>query len=249
MFRKKEHRPYLHNVRLASMLSFVAGIVNIVGVLSVSVLTTNVTGHFAYFAEDFINGKYFVAYIFLLYSISFLAGAFVSNFLIEIFHRLNFKYYLLIPMFLEMTILACLGFFGDGYKTNLTENRAIAYLLLFSMGVQNSLVTQISNSVVRTTHLTGLFTDLGIEFSRWFFFRKTSERTHLKRGIALKLYIILFFFLGCIIGGLFFSKVGIKTLLLASLFLLISLFYENIRIRLQSFRRNIRNIRYNTKKH
>jgi uncharacterized membrane protein YoaK (UPF0700 family) len=44
------------------------------------------------------------------------------------------------------------------------------------MGVQNSMVTQISNSIVRTTHLTGLFTDLGIELSQLFFIKKPNER-------------------------------------------------------------------------
>ena len=43
------------------------------------------------------------------------------------------------------------------------------------MGLQNALVTKVSQSVVRTTHLTGLFTDLGIELSQLFFYRKMSE--------------------------------------------------------------------------
>ena len=42
-----------------------------------------------------------------------------------------------------------------------------ASLLSFAMGMQNSLVTRLSGSVVRTTHLTGVVTDLGIEIARW----------------------------------------------------------------------------------
>ena len=42
-----------------------------------------------------------------------------------------------------------------------------AGLLSFAMGMQNSLVTRLSGSVVRTTHLTGVVTDLGIELARW----------------------------------------------------------------------------------
>ena len=83
MFRHKgKGRTYIHNVRLASILSFVAGIVNITGVLSVKVLTTNVTGHFAFFSEDLSNKNYGLAVVYLFFILSFLLGAFVSNLLI-----------------------------------------------------------------------------------------------------------------------------------------------------------------------
>src|SRR6266568_4219998 len=38
-----------------------------------------------------------------------------------------------------------------------------AALLCVAMGMQNSLVTRLSGAVVRTTHLTGVITDIGIE--------------------------------------------------------------------------------------
>ena len=59
MFRHKgKHRTFTHNIRLAGILSFIAGMVNISGVLSVKTLTTNVTGHFAFFAEEFMKANY-----------------------------------------------------------------------------------------------------------------------------------------------------------------------------------------------
>ena len=59
MFRHKgKKRTYIHNIRLASILSFIAGLVNVTGVLSVRTLTTNITGHFAFFAEE-LAGKNF----------------------------------------------------------------------------------------------------------------------------------------------------------------------------------------------
>lgn len=54
MFRHKgKGRTYYHNLKLASILSGVAGLVNITGVLSVNNLTTNVTGHFAFFLNNY----------------------------------------------------------------------------------------------------------------------------------------------------------------------------------------------------
>lgn len=66
MFRHKgKNRTFIHNLRLATLLSFVAGIVNITGVLAVKTLTTNVTGHFAYFAEELMLNNYSAAITFL----------------------------------------------------------------------------------------------------------------------------------------------------------------------------------------
>src|SRR5439155_20750660 len=54
---------------------------------------------------------------------------------------------------------------------------AEAAILCAAMGVQNSLVTRLSGAVVRTTHLTGVFTDIGIECVRaWEWLRRTAAR-------------------------------------------------------------------------
>jgi uncharacterized membrane protein YoaK (UPF0700 family) len=48
-------RTLKHNLQIATVLSFVAGIVNVTGFLSIHQLTTNVTGHFAQFMYDVEN--------------------------------------------------------------------------------------------------------------------------------------------------------------------------------------------------
>jgi uncharacterized membrane protein YoaK (UPF0700 family) len=129
MFRHKgKSRTLEHNLKIATLLSFVAGVVNIVGFLAVQKLTTNVTGHFAFFGDNFI----------------------------------------------------------------LAAPNVLAYLLLFAMGLQNSLVTSISNATVRTTHITGLFTDLGIELSQLFFYKLKEQRERLISSIKLRFTIISF---------------------------------------------------------
>ncbi|SMO92183.1 YoaK family protein [Flavobacterium nitrogenifigens] len=111
---------------------------------------------------------------------------------------------------------------------------------LFAMGLQNSLVTRISNAVVRTTHLTGLFTDLGIELSQLFFYRDAQSRRRLFSSIRLRFTIIGFFFLGGIAGGLLYSKVGIVALLSAALLLAIGILYDNLRLKIRLARRRCR---------
>jgi uncharacterized membrane protein YoaK (UPF0700 family) len=240
MFRHKgKGRTFIHNRRLAAILSLTAGIVNIIGVLSIQTLTTNVTGHFAFFAEEIVNYRYLNAIAFLSYILAFLSGAFISSVLIELSSKKNPLIAHTIPMGLEIVILSFVGIWGFHWLDAGLNHEYIAFLLLFAMGLQNALVTNVSNSIVRTTHLTGLFTDLGIELSQLFFYRQVDELKKLYRNIKLRMIIITFFFSGCILGGFSYNSFGIKSLLIASGCLVVALVYDNIRYRYYYLRRKL----------
>lgn len=197
MFRHKgKNRTFIHNLRLAVLLSFVAGIVNITGVLALKTLTTNVTGHFAYFAEEIMRQDSTAAITFLVLTLFFLLGAFTSNFISEWVAKTNSSLSYVVPIALEITLLIAVAFFGSTSDLSSLEGKTIAFTMLFAMGIQNSLVTKISQSTVRTTHLTGLFTDLGIELSQLFFYKKPEENKKLKTNIYLRFSIISSFFAG-----------------------------------------------------
>jgi uncharacterized membrane protein YoaK (UPF0700 family) len=239
MFRHKgKNRTFIHNLRLATLLSFVAGIVNITGVLAVKTLTTNVTGHFAYFAEELMHQDYSAAITFFVFTLFFLLGAFTSNLISEFIAQRHPNTSHIIPIILEITLLAAVAFFGTS-SSNLAscEGKSMAFAMLFAMGIQNSLVTKISQSTVRTTHLTGLFTDLGIELSQLLFHKKIEEKKKLKTNIYLRFSIISFFFIGCVLGGYLFKALKIKTLFVACFFLLIALIYDFIRLQYHLFQR------------
>jgi uncharacterized membrane protein YoaK (UPF0700 family) len=55
-----------------------------------------------------------------------------------------------------------------------------AACLAAAMGMQNSFVTRLSGAVVRTTHLTGVVTDLGIESARWFRYWRSQVSAQLR---------------------------------------------------------------------
>lgn len=233
MFRHQgKSRTLKHNLRIATILSFVAGIVNVTGFLSFKQLTTNVTGHFALFINDVASFNFWKGTIYFLYIFSFLFGSFLSSFLIEKY-RENKK----LNVFVLPTLIECLILIAIGMLSNLvvmTSPDLIVCLLLFAMGLQNSFVTKISNAVVRTTHLTGLFTDLGIDISQLFFPKSHPHTEKLKSNIKLRIYIILFFFAGGLVGGFFYTRLDwqLNTLSFSAIILLISLFYDDIRYRL-----------------
>ena len=216
-----------HNLRIATILSFVAGMVNVTGFLAFKQLTTNVTGHFALFINDVADFDFWKGLIYFLYILSFLLGSFLSSFLIERFRENKAYTLFVLPTIIEAFILMSIGFCSNFIE--METYKLIVCLLLFAMGLQNSFVTKISNAVVRTTHLTGLFTDLGIDLSLLLFPKAHPYRDKLKANIKLRIYIIAFFFIGGLIGGLLFSKFNLKlnTLIFGGLVLLISLSYDN----------------------
>jgi len=240
MFRHRgKSRTLIHNLKLASLLSFVAGIVNVTGFFAVQKLTTNVTGHFAFFADEVIRKNYHTAWIYLVYILAFFTGSFSSSFMVEFVSRRNQRFVNIIPVSIEMFILTVVAV-SSSFHLSLSDN-LIACSLLFAMGLQNSLVTSISNSMVRTTHLTGLFTDLGIELSQLFFYRQPEQIKRLTSSIKLRFAIISFFFTGCIVGGYAYLLYGTLSLLLAVLFLIIGLLYDNMMLKFAWLTRKYRN--------
>lgn len=233
MFRHQgKKRTQKNNLQIAVVLSFVAGVVNVVGFLFLGKLTTNVTGHFALFMYDVFIMEFWKGTLYLLYILSFLMGSFTSGYLIE-----TANFYKKHNIFLAPTIVECFLLFTAmvlNYFITDFSNDVTAFILLFAMGVQNSFVTKISNSVVRTTHLTGLFTDLGIELSQWIYLSKNKHKNQLKNlksTIKLRLFIITFFFLGGLSGGFFFvkMKMNLYALTIAIALLLGGLFYDDFR--------------------
>ncbi len=240
MFRHKgKTRTLKHNLSIASLLSFVAGIVNVAGFLAVQRLTTNVTGHFAFFVDEIFKLNFWQGFIYFLYIFSFFLGSFVSNLIVEMVAKANDRLVYIIPTIIESFILFFLAVSGQFLIVQNPD--LLACSLLFAMGLQNSLVTTISNSTVRTTHLTGLFTDLGIELSQLFFYKQKEQKSKLYSSIKLRLTIITFFFLGGLSGGILYSTLKLSVLAIAATVLIIGILYDELKLKLIMQSRNQRN--------
>jgi uncharacterized membrane protein YoaK (UPF0700 family) len=225
-----EKRSYVHNLRLAILLCLNAGFINAAGFLAFNVLTTNVTGHAALLAVDTASMNFRSARMVVLWLFLFLAGAFSSSLYISIVGKEKpFAYTM--PILFIIIVLLFVALFGHTYNHTLPETEYFAGSLLFAMGMQNALVSVISGSVVRTTHLTGMFTDLGIDLSAAFLSKKNLNSV-IKRRIVLRLVIISSFLLGGIIGGIIFLKVGYIAFYFPAGILLTALFYDYFRVKI-----------------
>ena len=93
------------------------------------------------------------------------------------------------------------------------------------MGLQNALITKISNAEIRTTHVTGLTTDLGIELGKLIYINRDHDPELAVRAnrskLLLHLLLILYFFSGGVLGALGFKYIGYRTTLVLSFVLIL----------------------------
>lgn len=232
-------RTYAHNFKLASLLGMTAGFVNAAGFLAFGVLTTNVTGHAALFAERIALRDWTTARVVALWMFLFLAGAFVSGVFVSRVGR-NQRYSYVVPIVIEILILTVVATGGFRYDGTLIAKELFAGSLLFAMGLQNALVSMVSGSVVRTTHLTGTFTDLGIELAH-ILKKSDADKTVIRTRIKLRVAIILFFMAGALGGAYLFGYFGLHSFFVPCALLLFTLVYDIFRIKVARYYRQLQN--------
>ena len=174
------------NRKLTATLATVAGYVNSSGFVLIGSFTSHVTGNVGRFANDLALGNGPAALSAAMVASSFFAGAFLSSMAIES-HPLGVPTRTYAGLLLvEAGILAAfLLLFGTLAPVDAGGHVVLAMLLCLAMGLQNSLVTRLSGAVVRTTHLTGAVTDLGIEAARWFRHWRFAAEEQLKMNLTV----------------------------------------------------------------
>jgi uncharacterized membrane protein YoaK (UPF0700 family) len=215
----------MHNLRLAVLLCINAGFINAAGFFAFRVLTTNVTGHAALLAESIAKNDWGIASIAALWLGAFLLGAFSSSIIINRAGKDRPAAYTP-SIAIIIGLVLSVALFGKYYTEGVREARFFTAGLLFAMGMQNALVSVISGSVVRTTHLTGMFTDLGIDLSAWVTGAMTPA---LKARLLLRSAIIFSFLAGGIAGGLAFLHLSYHAFYFPAGLMVLVLFYDYFR--------------------
>ena len=214
------------NSILAAYLATVAGFVNSAAFVLIGSFTSHVTGNVGRLANDLATEQHSAALAALSMILSFFLGAFVASMIVE--SNLTGRTPVAYGFALSFEAVLLIAFIGLSlYGSTARFHRLEEAVLCMAMGAQNSLVTRLSGAVVRTTHLTGVVTDLGIESARWFrYWRSTlSHRLQLRLAFGrnpverpqpakLKLLatIPLAFGLGAISGALAGAQLGAAAL-------------------------------------
>ena len=214
------HRTRASNRQLGALLAFVAGAVNAGGFLAVQRYTSHMTGIISGIADDLAIGEFRLALAALASLLSFVAGASCTALMINWARRrqLHGKYAL--PLLVEALMLLGFGLVGahlHGLPQLLVPTAVL--MLCFIMGLQNAMVTKISQAEIRTTHMTGVVTDIGIEIGRLLYWNRSPERNQIHRvqanhdKLGIHLLILGMFFIGGLAGALAFKHLGFSATL------------------------------------
>jgi uncharacterized membrane protein YoaK (UPF0700 family) len=212
------------NRHLARYLAFVAGATNAGGFLAVRQYTSHMSGIVAAMTDNLALGNLSLVFNGLAAVMSFLLGAFITTLCIRWARVRDLESQYALPLALEAALLICFGMTGRVFVGGRVLNTVM--LLCFTMGLQNAIVTKLSDAVIRTTHLTGMLTDIGIALGRLVFGRSrlsdSDPDTELDK-IGLLASLIVMFFIGGVTGALGFKHVGFFfTLPLAAILLLLA---------------------------
>lgn len=156
-----ESRSLQADRHLAWSLAGIAGGLNAAGFYAVGLYSSNMTGNVSALADHGALGDFGPGLLFLAIVLTFIGGAMVSTLLINAGRRRARAGIYAFSILAEAVLLAALAavdlWLGAG------RGALLVFGLSFLMGLQNAVVTRLSNARVRTTHVTGMVTDIGIE--------------------------------------------------------------------------------------
>ncbi len=187
----------------AWVLAFIAGMINVVGLVGFGhQAVTHLTGTTSMLASAVAALDSGLIIHFGLMIGSFVVGTVLSGFLIQDSTlKLGRRYG--VALLLESLMLC------SAFLLLQRHNDAGIYFASCACGLQNAMVSTYSGAVVRTTHISGMFTDLGITLG------------HALRGLPvdrlrmrLCFLIISAFFCGGVAGAVCFHYLGYATLLI-----------------------------------
>ena len=225
-----QHRTASTNRLLGALLAFNAGAINAGGFLVVGMYTSHMTGFASMISDMLVLGSFTVAIGAAGALLAFVAGAACTAVLVNWARQNHLRSEYALPLLLEAGLLLVFGLLGATLNRQTPFAVPLTVLVLaFTMGLQNALVSKISASQIRTTHMTGVITDMGIELGKLFYWNQGARPPELQvraNRIKLRLYAMLLgaFLAGGVVGAAGFKYLGFVWVLpMAGLLLLMSL--------------------------
>jgi len=229
-FLTSRHRAPSTNKVLGLLLAFNAGAVNAGGFLVLHMYTSHMTGFASQLADGLVLGNTRLLLNALGAVLAFLSGAAVCAVLVNWGRQHHLHSVYALPLLVEAALMFPFGLMGAITLTWPTPFAVplTVLLLSFIMGLQNAVASKTSGGSIRTTHMTGNITDLGIELGKMIYWngRATPASAwvrHNRQRMQMSGGLVGMFVLGGALGALGFSYVGfICVIPLAALLLALS---------------------------
>lgn len=211
-----------HNLQLAALLALNAGVLNSVGFVAVSVYTSHMTGLTAMVADHLVLGGTAIVVVGLLGLTTFLAGAAACAVLFNWGRRRHLRGRYANVLVLEAVLILLFGLLAEELAW---QHRELVFVsvLCFTMGMQNAIITKISGAQIRTTHVTGMVTDIGIELGKLSYRHRSQDLDPVvadPRKLGMLAMLVGLFFAGGVVGAVGYLEIGFATLIPLALVLL-----------------------------
>ena len=209
------HRSPAANWRLGMTLSAVAGAANAGGFLAVGQYTSHMTGLVSSLADHLVLGEMTAVLAALAAVAAFVGGAMTTALMVNWSLRRRLRSAYARPLVLEAALLVVFGLAGASWQGRAGFHVPVTVLLLcYLMGLQNAVITKISNAEIRTTHVTGLITDIGIELGKMVYINRSQAPSRVvanRRKLRVHLSLVAAFTTGAIAGAWGFAHWGFLT--------------------------------------
>lgn len=206
------HRSAQTNLRLGCTLCGIAGATNAGGFLAVGQYTSHMSGILSSVADDLVLGKVQLALASVALLLSFILGSMTTAWMVNWSQRRQMRSAFARPLLVEAGLLLVFGIFGTAINHFADLFVPITVLLLcYIMGLQNAVITKVSQAEIRTTHVTGLITDLGIELGKVFYFNRSDFPNKVvanRRRLRIHALLVGSFFSGALLGAYGFKTFG-----------------------------------------
>ena len=209
-----QHRTASINRLLGALLAFNAGAINAGGFLVVARYTSHMTGFASLLADNLVLGNMTLALGAVGTLLAFITGAAFTAVQVNWARQKGLRSEYALPLLVEALLLLLFGLMGATLNRQTPLAVPLTVLVLaFTMGLQNALVSKISSSQIRTTHMTGIVTDIGIELGKMLYWNRNAHApdSHVRANhMKLRLYSTLLgaFLAGGVVGAAGFKYVG-----------------------------------------
>lgn len=229
-FLTHRHRFAASNRALGFLLAFNAGAVNAGGFLVLHMYTSHMTGFASQLADGVVLGNATLWLNALGAILAFVGGAATCAILVNWGRRHQLHSVYALPLMLEAALMLPFGLMGAitlSWATPFAVPITVL-LLAFIMGLQNAVASKTSGGSIRTTHMTGNITDVGIELGKMLYWNGSTPASdqqvrHNRSRLQMAGGLVAMFVLGGVAGALGFKYVGFVCVVpLAALLLALS---------------------------
>lgn len=206
----------------AFSLALGAGSINAIALLGMEhQAVSHLSGTATLLGNAFLGSSYAALFHLIGILLSFVAGSVFSGFILTgTSLKLGRFYDLLLIVEAILLLMAMFSLLNDHATGH--------YFASAACGLQNALATTYSGAVLRTTHLTGIFTDLGIMIGG-----VLRGESFDKRKASLFVIIVVGFILGGTLGAYLFKQLSFYALLApVTLCVFLAILYRIYRMRL-----------------